>query len=175
MNNAPQKPKRIDTRKNRKRPVSQGRKTLKQLGIEETPLTNPSRYLVYGTLSHKMLSYAQFRKTRGFTASDYQSFLYTKQLPSRVNHTLVYLTKIGYLTKSERTNPPTKQSKQKQLHLCCHAIRVARTAFCGTQKPWTRRSKNAQNITRQRHPRMGNQSQKPQPIRSHPTAPTCIN
>lgn len=116
MNNTPQKPKRIDTRKNRKKPVSQGRKTLKQLGIEKTPITNPGGYILYGALSHKMLSYAQFRKTRGFTASDYQSFLYTKQLPSRVNHTLVYLTKIGYLTKSGRTNPPTKQTKHSYIY-----------------------------------------------------------
>jgi hypothetical protein len=116
MNNTPQKPKRIDTRKNRKKPVSQGRKTLRQLGIEETPLTNPSRYLVYGTLSHKMLSYAQFKKGAYFSASNYQEFLFKKQDSSRINHTLVYLTKIGYLKKSQRPNPPNNQNKNSYIY-----------------------------------------------------------
>lgn len=111
MNNTPQKPKRIDTRKNRKKPVSQGRKSLKQLGIEDTPLTNPPRYLKYGTLSYKILSYAQFRKSRDFSATDYQEFLFKKQDSSRINESLGYLSRLGYLIKSDHPNPPNHQTK----------------------------------------------------------------
>jgi DNA-binding PadR family transcriptional regulator len=111
MNNTPQKPKRIDTRKNRKKPVSQGRKTLKQLGIQDTPLTNPSRYIKYGTLSHKVLSYAQFRRSHDFSATDYQEFLFKKQDSGRLNQVLGYLTNLGYLIKSDHPNPPDSRTK----------------------------------------------------------------
>jgi hypothetical protein len=111
MNNIPQKPKRIDTRKNRKKPVSQGRKSLRQLGIPDTPLTNPAKYIKYGTLSYKVLSYAQFRRSRDFSATDYQEFLFKKQDSGRVNQVLGYLTSLGYLIKSDHPNPPNRQTK----------------------------------------------------------------
>lgn len=117
MNKTPQKPKRVDTRRNRKKPPSKSRQTLKYLGIEDTPLTNPAKYLIYGTLSYRMLSYAQFRKSRDFSASDYQEFLFKKQDPSRINHTLGYLTQIGYLTKSEQQNRPTTQTKHSYVYV----------------------------------------------------------
>ena len=100
MNNTPQKPKRKDTRKNRKKPASQGRKSLRQLGIEDTPLTNPTKYLKYGTLSHRILTYAQFRKSRDFSVTDYQEFLFKK-----------HDSGLGYLIKSDHPNPPNRQTK----------------------------------------------------------------
>ena len=111
MNNTPQKPKRIDTRKNRKKPASQGRKSLRQLGIEDTPLTNPSKYLKYGTTSHRMLTYAQFRGSKGFCVTDYQEFLFQKRDSSHINESLGYLARLGYVTKSDHPNPPNKQTK----------------------------------------------------------------
>ena len=111
MNSASQKPKRIDTRKNRKKPTSQGRKSLRQLGIEDTPLTNPSKYIKYGTLSYRILTYAQFRKSRDFSANDYKEFLFKKQDSGRVNQVLGYLTSLGYLIKSDHPNPPNRQTK----------------------------------------------------------------
>ena len=107
MNIPPQNPKkRIDTRTNRKRPPSKSRQSLEFLGIEETPLTKPTKYMIYGGGSYKVLSYAKFRGKRTFTVADYREFCMESMNPKRIDAALQHLTKIGYVTKLEAPHDP---------------------------------------------------------------------
>ena len=107
MNIPPQNPKkRIDTRTNRKRTPSKSRQSLEFLGIEETPLTKPTKYMIYGGGSYKVLSYAKFRGKRTFTVADYREFCMESMNPKRIDAALQHLAKIGYVTKLEAPHDP---------------------------------------------------------------------
>ena len=102
MNIPPQNPKRIDTRTNRKRPPSKSRQSLEFLGIEETPLTKPTKYMIYGGSSYKILSYAKFRGERMFTTTDYREFCANSVSSKSTDAALQHLTKCGYVTKYDK-------------------------------------------------------------------------
>jgi hypothetical protein len=116
MNIPPQNPKkRIDTRTNRKRPPSKSRQTLEFLGIEETPLTKPTKYMIYGGSSYKILSYAKFRGERMFTTTDYREFCAHTVTAKSADAALQHLTKCGYVTKHDKPYDP-KHPNVKNLY-----------------------------------------------------------
>jgi len=107
MNIPQQNPKkRIDSRTNRKRPPSKSRQSFEFLGIEETPLTKPTKYMIYGGSSYKVLSYAKFRGERMFTVVDYREFCMNSMNSKRVDAALQHLVKIGYVTKFDAPYDP---------------------------------------------------------------------
>lgn len=121
MNIPAQNPKkRIDTRTDRKRTPSKSRQSMKMLGIEATPLTQPTKYMIYGGGPYKILSYAKFRGGRTFTVADYREFCMNSMNSKRVDAALQHLAQIGYVTKLDAPYDPKNPNVKNmyQITLC---------------------------------------------------------
>jgi DNA-binding PadR family transcriptional regulator len=75
----------------------------------KTPQTQPCWYLRYGSGAHIILCYAQMRKTRAFTLSDYKEFQLDRIKSVTISDNIAHLTKVGYLERIQHPNPPNKQ------------------------------------------------------------------
>lgn len=80
---------------------------------QKTPQTQPGSFLRYGSGAHTILCYAQMRKNRPFTTSDYKEFQLNRLKSSRIYDNITNLHKVGYLKKMVHPKPPNSQT----LHL----------------------------------------------------------
>jgi hypothetical protein len=72
----------------------------------KTPQTQPSLFLQYGSGAHTILCYAQMRKNRPFTVSEYKTFQLDRLKSGRISDNISHLAKIGYLKKMKHPSPP---------------------------------------------------------------------
>ncbi len=78
--------------------------------MKNTPQTMPTQYLKYGSGAYTVLCYAQMRKNKPFTLSDYKEFQLHRLKGSRISDHIVQLVRSGYLEKIKHPNPPNKQT-----------------------------------------------------------------
>jgi hypothetical protein len=69
------------------------------------PLTTPGKFVRYGSLPYKVLSYARFRKSNSFTTTDYREFVLKRIASEKIREAVNFLSDIGYLEKSNNPNP----------------------------------------------------------------------
>ena len=74
-------------------------------------LTNPGKYVRYGSIAYKVLLYGHFKKGRSFTTTDYREFMLKKISPERIREAVNFLSDIGYLAKHNNPNPTHHQMK----------------------------------------------------------------
>lgn len=96
--------------------TSISKQTINFLGAEETPLTQPTKYVTYGSGPYKLLSFAKFRGEKTFTVLDYREFCLNAMNPKRIDASLTTLAKCGYIAKfsapHDRENPNVKYMYQ---------------------------------------------------------------
>ena len=74
-------------------------------------LTNPGKYVRYGSVPYKVLLYGNFKKGRSFTTTDYREFVLKKISSERIREAVNFLSRIGYLIKHDNPNPTHHQMK----------------------------------------------------------------
>lgn len=72
---------------------------------QQNPITEPGKYLRYGSNSYRVLSYAKFRNKKTFTTTDYREFTLKKISSERIRESVNYLHKIGYIEKIDNPYP----------------------------------------------------------------------
>ena len=82
-----------------------------QVKTKLTPELSPGRFLKYNTRAHKILLYARFKNGDPFTASTYHNFTVDKPPLKRIDETIRYLSKIGYLNRIAHPNTPIRTLK----------------------------------------------------------------
>ncbi len=74
-------------------------------------LTNPGKYVRYGSTAYKVLLYGRFKKGLSFTTTDYREFMLKKISSERIREAVNFLSDIGYLIKHDNPDPTHHQMK----------------------------------------------------------------
>ena len=96
----------------------------KKITRNYNPLTSPGRFVRYGSIPYKVLSYARFRNNKSFTTTDYREFMLKKVSSERVREAVNFLSDIGYLERHDNLNPTHHQMKFQYTITMCgeHAL-----------------------------------------------------
>ena len=108
------------------------------------PLTTPGKFVRYGSIPYRVLSFARFRKGRSFTTTDYREFMLKKISPERTREAVNFLSDIGYLERFNNPNPTHPNMKNMYTITLSGEHALMYLARKEREREYARRIKNAQ-------------------------------
>lgn len=72
--------------------------------MKYTPISNPNRFLHYGSNAYRLLCYGRFRRNKPFTSDDYRNFVLNEISTKRLDESFHALVRCGYLEKHRLEN-----------------------------------------------------------------------